>query len=95
MASLLLRHSSTLRLITASQVTPWAVVVVFPDFDPCVSFVQVSQLRTLTRQPLDPEWTVLAKKQLKGKDPEQELLWYTSEDITLKPIYTAKDIEGY
>jgi methylmalonyl-CoA mutase len=49
----------------------------------------------LHRQPLDPEWTALAKKQLKGKNPEEELLWYTSEDITLKPIYTKKDAEGY
>lgn len=56
--------------------------------------LQVSQLRCLHRQPLDPEWAALAKKQLKGKDPEQELLWYTSEDITLKPIYTKKDVEG-
>jgi methylmalonyl-CoA mutase len=47
----------------------------------------------LHRQPLDPEWAALAKKQLKGKNPEEELLWYTSEDITLKPIYTKKDIE--
>lgn len=55
----------------------------------------MSQLRCLHRHPLDPEWAALAKKQLKGKDPEEELLWYTSEDITLKPIYTQKDIEGY
>uniref|UniRef100_A0A0P5Z8G7 methylmalonyl-CoA mutase n=1 Tax=Daphnia magna TaxID=35525 RepID=A0A0P5Z8G7_9CRUS len=73
MASLLLRYSSSLRFVSASQ---------------------VSQLRCLHRQPLDPEWAALAKKQLKGKDPEQELLWYTSEDITLKPIYTKKDVEG-
>ncbi|XP_046655218.1 methylmalonyl-CoA mutase, mitochondrial-like [Daphnia pulicaria] len=73
MASFLLRYSSSLRLISASQ---------------------VSQFRCLHRQPLDPEWTALAKKQLKGKNPEEELLWYTSEDITLKPIYTKKDVEG-
>jgi len=51
------------------------------------------QVRYLSKEPLDPEWTVLAKKQLKGRDPE-ELLWYTNEGITLKPLYTNKDIEG-
>lgn len=55
--------------------------------------LQVNQLRYLHRQPLDPEWIALATKQLKGKNPE-ELLWYTSEDVTLKPIYTQKDVEG-
>ena len=55
----------------------------------------MNQLRCLHRQPLDPEWAALATKQLKGKNPEEELLWYTSEDITLKPLYTQKDIEGY
>ncbi|KAK2727791.1 hypothetical protein QYM36_008322 [Artemia franciscana] len=36
----------------------------------------------------------MAKKQLKGKEPEHELLWYTNENIVIKPIYTHKDIEG-
>ena len=52
------------------------------------------QARHLVKAPLDPEWAALARKQLKGKDPEQELLWYTNEDVTLKPLYTAKDTEG-
>lgn len=51
--------------------------------------------RCLHQEPLDPEWVALAKKQLKGKNPEDELMWYTSEDITLKPIYTKKDVEKY
>ena len=44
-------------------------------------------------KPLDPKWKELAKKQLKGKDPEA-LRWTTAEGITLKPIYTANDLEG-
>ena len=55
---------------------------------------QAGQVRYLSKEPLDPEWTTLAKKQLKGRDPE-ELLWYTNEGITLKPLYTNKDVEGY
>lgn len=51
-------------------------------------------LRFLTRAPLDAEWAALARKQLKGKDPAEELLWYTYEDIVMKPIYTKNDIEG-
>ena len=44
-------------------------------------------------KPIDPKWKELAKKQLKGKDPEA-LRWTTAEGITLKPIYTASDLEG-
>ena len=44
-------------------------------------------------KPLDPAWTELAKKQMKGKDP-QGLMWNTPEGITIKPLYTAKDLEG-
>ena len=32
-----------------------------------------------TKQPLDPEWVELAKKQLRGKDPEETLTWHTAE----------------
>ncbi|CAG7678015.1 unnamed protein product [Allacma fusca] len=42
---------------------------------------------------LDQEWAGLAKKQLKGKDPET-LLWYTPEEITVKPLYTKDDTEN-
>lgn len=58
------------------------------------TFWSGQQARHLVKAPLDPEWAALARKQLKGKDPEQELLWYTNEDVTLKPLYTAKDTEG-
>ena len=46
-----------------------------------------------SEKPLDPKWKEMAKKQLKGKDPEA-LRWTTAEGITLKPIYTANDLEG-
>ena len=42
-------------------------------------------------KPLDGSWTELAKKQLKGKDPNL-LKKTTSEEIEIKPIYTKDDI---
>jgi methylmalonyl-CoA mutase len=38
-------------------------------------------------------WEALASKQLKGKDPSS-LAWDTAEDIVIKPLYTAADIEA-
>ncbi|MDE0951266.1 MAG: methylmalonyl-CoA mutase [Halioglobus sp.] len=38
-------------------------------------------------------WEALASKQLKGKDPSS-LAWDTAEDIVIKPLYTAADIES-
>ncbi len=38
-------------------------------------------------------WKELASKQLKGKDPES-LAWQTAEDIAIKPLYTAADMES-
>uniref|UniRef100_A0A673KRZ1 Methylmalonyl-CoA mutase, mitochondrial n=1 Tax=Sinocyclocheilus rhinocerous TaxID=307959 RepID=A0A673KRZ1_9TELE len=35
-------------------------------------------------------WAALAKKQLKGKNPE-DLIWKTPEGISIKPVYTQKD----
>ncbi|XP_053650705.1 methylmalonyl-CoA mutase, mitochondrial isoform X2 [Cherax quadricarinatus] len=43
---------------------------------------------------LDAEWAELAKKQLKGTDPAKRLMWKTPEGITLKPLYTIKDVEN-
>ena len=40
--------------------------------------------------PLHPEWSALAKKALKGKDPEV-LTWQTAEGINIKPVYTKQD----
>lgn len=34
---------------------------------------------TKPRVSLDPEWAELAKKQLKGADPEEKLTWRTAE----------------
>jgi len=39
------------------------------------------------------EWTALATKQMKGKDPS-ELTWNTPEGIDIKPFYSAEDMEG-
>ncbi len=38
-------------------------------------------------------WAELARKQLKGKSPE-ELTWQTPEDIAVRPLYTAADVES-
>ena len=37
------------------------------------------------------EWIDLAKKQLKGVDPEEKLTWKTPEGISIKPIYLKED----
>ncbi|CAH7220922.1 methylmalonyl-CoA mutase, mitochondrial [Phodopus roborovskii] len=42
------------------------------------------------QQPLHPEWAALAKKQLKGKNPE-DLIWHTLEGIAIKPLYSRAD----
>lgn len=42
------------------------------------------------QQPLHPEWAALAKKQLKGKNPE-DLIWHTPEGISIKPLYSKGD----
>ncbi|XP_077668520.1 methylmalonyl-CoA mutase, mitochondrial isoform X2 [Eretmochelys imbricata] len=49
--------------------------------------------RSLHRQPLHPEWAAMAKKQLKGKNPE-ELIWHTPEGIAIKPLYSRRDTEN-
>jgi methylmalonyl-CoA mutase len=38
-------------------------------------------------------WRALAKRQLKGRDPD-ELIWQTPEDIPVRPLYTAADLAG-
>jgi methylmalonyl-CoA mutase len=39
------------------------------------------------------KWKELAEKQLRGK-PIEDLNWATPEGITVKPLYTAEDLEG-
>ena len=96
MASLWLKHAGAFRKIPASQVMRCCPVQFLNFNDDKLLYMQINQLRRCSnRQPLDPEWVALAKKQLKGKNPEEELLWYTSEDITLKPLYTQKDTDWY
>uniref|UniRef100_A0A0F7Z9E2 Methylmalonyl-CoA mutase, mitochondrial n=1 Tax=Crotalus adamanteus TaxID=8729 RepID=A0A0F7Z9E2_CROAD len=41
-----------------------------------------------------PEWAAMAKKQLKGKSPE-ELIWHTPEGIAIKPLYSTRDTAGF
>lgn len=45
------------------------------------------------QQPLHPEWAALAKKQLKGKNPE-DLIWHTPEGISIKPLYSKADTKN-
>ncbi|XP_071966240.1 methylmalonyl-CoA mutase, mitochondrial-like isoform X2 [Antedon mediterranea] len=47
--------------------------------------------RNLHRKPLHPEWNELAKKQIRGQDPKENLTWKTPEGISLKPLYTRQD----
>uniref|UniRef100_A0AAY4BJM5 Methylmalonyl-CoA mutase, mitochondrial n=1 Tax=Denticeps clupeoides TaxID=299321 RepID=A0AAY4BJM5_9TELE len=42
---------------------------------------------------LNENWAGLAKKQLKGKNPE-DLIWRTPEGISIKPVYTQADTAG-
>lgn len=48
----------------------------------------------MTEHPDKNKWTELAKKQMKGKSPE-DLVWETPEGIRVKPLYTAEDIETF
>jgi len=39
------------------------------------------------------DWRELAAKELRGRDPDS-LIWQTLEDVGVRPLYTAEDIEG-
>lgn len=39
-------------------------------------------------------WAAAAEKELKGKKPLDSLLFHTPEEITIKPVYGAHDLEG-
>ena len=47
----------------------------------------------MTEHPDKNKWVELAKKQMKGRSPE-ELVWETPEGIKVKPLYTAEDLEA-
>ena len=60
------------------------------------SFKRCSLIRCMSSDPrdpkdLDPKWAEMAKKQLKGKDPNS-LRTMTNEGIEIKPLYTAHDL---
>lgn len=65
----------------------------------CVSSAQTHRLRIHTslscqdEVKLNAAWAGLAKKQLKGKNPE-DLIWRTPEGLNIKPVYTQVDSEG-
>jgi methylmalonyl-CoA mutase len=40
------------------------------------------------------EWEKHVKSDLKGKDPDN-LIWQTPEGISIKPLYTLQDLEGF
>lgn len=40
--------------------------------------------------PIDPTWSEMAKKAMKGKDPAT-LIWNTPEGIPIKPLYLKED----
>lgn len=46
--------------------------------------------RCQDQKEIHKEWASLAKKQLKGKNPE-DLIWHTPEGINIKPVYTKAD----
>lgn len=62
-------------------------------FSPLSAAYQVVGQRFLHREPLHPEWSELAKKQLKGADPGKKLTWHTPEGIDIKPVYTRTDTQ--
>jgi methylmalonyl-CoA mutase len=52
-----------------------------------------AQLRRNVHE-LHPEWSEMAKKQLKGADPAKKLIWHTAEGIAINPLYTQRDLTG-
>lgn len=61
---------------------------------PSLDTYQRRRFRTATARrdevKLHENWASLAKKQLKGKNPE-DLIWRTPEGISIKPVYTKAD----
>jgi hypothetical protein len=40
---------------------------------------QAYSVKVPPKKPLHPEWAAMAQKELKGKDPEEKLMWHTPE----------------
>ncbi|KAF9404859.1 hypothetical protein BGZ94_003906, partial [Podila epigama] len=57
------------------------------------SRVSLSKAYTTERkpQPLPEQWVKMATKELKGKDPKEQLTWRTAEGLNIKPVYTKAD----
>jgi len=49
--------------------------------------------KSSSKTKLPRDWLDLASKEMKGGDPHT-LIWNTAENIAIKPIYTAQDLEG-
>jgi len=64
-------------------------MLIKPAFTAC-THQAVCQLH---RKPLHPEWAEKAKKEIKGADPNEKLMWNTPEGIKVKPLYTKRDVE--
>lgn len=47
------------------------------------------------KEPLHPQWKKGATKELKGKNPDDVLMWKTPEGIEIKPVYTQADVKGF
>lgn len=60
---------------------------------PCHSILFHTSISHKGDVELHQAWAALAKKQLKGKNPE-DLIWHTPEGIAIKPIYTQADTAG-
>ncbi|XP_029281644.1 methylmalonyl-CoA mutase, mitochondrial isoform X2 [Cottoperca gobio] len=67
------------RLVSASVSSAYARHSLIHTSTPCQN-----------QDELHPEWASLAKKQLKGKNPE-DLIWRTPEGLNIKPVYTNAD----
>ena len=50
------------------------------------------ELRAFATFPDD--WAAQARKELKGAEPEERLMWDTPEGIRIKPMYSKEDVEG-
>ena len=46
-----------------------------------------------SNQTIYDKWKELAKQQMKGKDPEDKLMWHT-QGLAIKPIYTKADVHA-
>ncbi len=48
----------------------------------------------MSQPPNKEKWIELAQKELRGKPPDA-LTWKTPEGISVKPVYSAEDLEGF